>query len=244
MSKKVTLSPDFLQVIKNAAFELSVAEETKSRKEWLIATTTNEEWEENKAYYEGNQINNEYFNILTSKAINEVAGFALITETGNTLKMWREVVAQFENVSDDLKKLPFDYFRKARTLWNMSEHGETIQHITYPIAPIAEAIANQWTAKEMYESYTDPVVVVRNIQARDKWTTEKRQAQLYNADMLKVREQRDALKTENERLQRIEQAARFVVMSASPFIEDMIGIASSARTAKKDIEELLSALGS
>jgi hypothetical protein len=169
----VSLSPDYLLAIIDAAEILADAEMLKSRKEWLIGTTANEHWDECEKYYKDAGINNEYFNILTSKAINEAAGFPLISESGDTLRMWREVTEQFKNVKEDLKKLPFDYFRKARTLWNKSEHGETLIRITAPVVPIAEAIANNWTAREMYDNYIDPVAMVKNISKREKWTPEK-----------------------------------------------------------------------
>lgn len=175
---KVTpsLSTAYLKSIRVTAKQLVDAEQEKTRREWILGITANEEWTENKAYYERNGIGLKEFDALTSATINEVAGFALITETGATLKMYREVTAQFENVQVELKELPFQYFRNARALWNKAEHGETIKPIPYPIAPIAEAYANGWTAKEMLQVYTDPTAAVQEMASRinkSHWTPER-----------------------------------------------------------------------
>lgn len=175
---KVTpsLSDAYLTAIQKTAALLVDAEQEKTKREWILGTTANDEWDENGAKYEAAGIGLKEFDALTSQAVNEVAGFALITETGATMKMYREVTAQFENVQVELKKLPFQYFRNARALWNKAERGETIRPIPYPIAPIAEAYANKWTAKEMLNIYTDPAVAVQEMASRinkSHWTPER-----------------------------------------------------------------------
>ena len=175
---KVTpsLSDAYLHSIQKTAALLVDAEQEKAKREWILGTTANDEWTENGAKYEKAGIGLKEFDALTSQAINAVAGFALITETGATMRMYREVTAQFENVPVELKKLPFQYFRNARALWNKAEHGETIKPIPYPIAPIAEAYTNGWTAAEMLQVYTDPTAAVQEMASRiDKshWAPEK-----------------------------------------------------------------------
>lgn len=178
MTKKDTLSPAYVAAINKQARMIGKAEQIKSRRQWLVAEIANDEWTENAQYYQHQGMNQDDFNALTSQAINKALGWTLITETGNTLKVWREVVAQFAEVRgvDAMKSIPFDYFRKARKLWNMSEHGETIKKILYPVAPIAEAIAMKLDAAEMYALYTDPVAAVNALQANPSWTIEKKAA--------------------------------------------------------------------
>lgn len=155
---------------------LVTATQEVTKREWILGETANDEWQENRVKYQADGIGLEEFDILTSQAINKVAGFALITESGATMRMYREVTAQFENVPPELKQLPFQYFRNARALWNKAEHGETIKPIIAPIGPIAEAYANGWTAKEMLDIYTDPTKAVQEMAKRiDKsnWAPEK-----------------------------------------------------------------------
>lgn len=176
MTVTASLSQAYLEAITEAAEVWADVEKIKARKEWFIGQTANDEWQENRTKYQASGIGLEEFDILTSQAINKVAGFSLITETGATMRMYREVTAQFENVPPELKQLPFQYFRNARALWNKAEHGETIKPIPAPIVPIAEAYANGWTAKEMLDIYTDPTKAVQEMASRidkKKWTAEK-----------------------------------------------------------------------
>ena len=176
MTVTASLSSAYLNSIRATALGLIKAEQEKTRREWILGETANDEWQENRIKYQAAGIGLEEFDILTSQAINKVAGFALITETGATMRMYREVTAQFENVPAELKQLPFQYFRNARALWNKAEHGETIKPIPAPIVPIAEAYANGWTAKEMLDLYTDPAKAVQEMASRinkSHWTAEK-----------------------------------------------------------------------
>lgn len=176
MTVTASLSAAYLASISKTAAQLVTATQEVTKREWLLGETANDEWQENKAKYQATGIGLEEFDALTSQAINKVAGFALITETGATMRMYREVTAQFENVPAELKKLPFQYFRNARALWNKAEHGETIKPIPAPIVPIAEAYAHGWTAKEMLDIYTDPTKAVQEMASRinkSHWTPEK-----------------------------------------------------------------------
>lgn len=176
MKVTASLSSAYLASISITARGLLAAEQEKTKREWLLGETANDEWQENKAKYQAAGIGLEEFDALTSQAINKVAGFALITESGATMRMYREVTAQFEHVPAELKKLPFQYFRNARTLWNRSERGETILPISEPIVPIATAYANGWTASEMLAVYTDPTKAVQEMASRinkSHWTAEK-----------------------------------------------------------------------
>lgn len=175
----MSLSPEFLQELRAAAVTLGEAESTKSEKQWALSDLANDEWDENEKYYLALHWNQDDFNAAISQQINQAIGFTLITESGETLKMWREVARQFENVPAVLKAIPFEYFRQARKLWNLSKKGETIKPISKPIAPILEAQVLNLTANEMFALYVDPSKAAAGMKRNpmiDTWGPERKAA--------------------------------------------------------------------
>lgn len=162
---KGTLSPAFLAEIRSTARALGEAEIAKSRRQWALGEAANDEWDENARYYEALGWTQDDFNAAISVEVNQAIGFTLITESGETLKMWREVTKQFANIPnlEAYKALPFEYFRLARKLWGMAEKGETVKPIPAPIVPIAEAQSLGITAHEMFLLYVDPTRAAKGL---------------------------------------------------------------------------------
>lgn len=140
----------FEKQLRRRAEQYHAAKMEASRHQWMFAKELLAEW--NAGEYEGEITKDEYY-AEASRLINDVAGFALVSTSGETVKVWCEVFAQFVNAPDVLKEqLPFAYFRNARYLYNAGK-------VAIPMAAIATALDHRLTASEMLRWYNDPPVI-------------------------------------------------------------------------------------
>lgn len=145
------LRPSFVALLKVVALELAEAERVLSRKQWSTAKMLLDEW--NNGDYEG-EITKDEFYAEASRCICDALGFAFVSLSGETVKVWCEVFAQFENTPETLKEqLPFAYFRNARYLFNQKK-------VAVPIFAITVALDHKLTAAEMVRWFNDPPVIL------------------------------------------------------------------------------------
>lgn len=155
MTKKEILSPsaeyalrqEFVEQMRREARRFGAIERVRSRRQWQIAKQLLAEWKAGE--YEGELTKDEFY-CEASRVICDELGYAAVSTTGETVKVWCEVFAQFENAPTSLKEqLPFQYFRNARTLANAGK-------VAVPMAAIATALDHKLTAEEMLNWYSDP----------------------------------------------------------------------------------------
>lgn len=163
MNKKIDstsgyLDRDFLAELSSMAVDYDATQAELDLITWNIANTVNDMWSEHKTIvYEFSDERvfetKEQFYVACSFALNAATKKKRFCDSGETLRLWCEIVETykaFPHAELFLENLSFDHLRRAKTT---SRKLEKIGKIVTPVTMLAEAVNRNWTAREMQEHY-------------------------------------------------------------------------------------------
>jgi hypothetical protein len=145
------IPPAAVADLRRQASRLAALGHAKDRREWRFGWTVNDIWDSLPEDVQA-EVSREMFFVECSRLINEAVRFPLVTETGETVRVWASVEKEFRDVAGlELmqERLSFDHFRVARSLYLHKK-------VSVPVYALAKAIEQEWTADDMKRHFDPP----------------------------------------------------------------------------------------
>jgi hypothetical protein len=152
------LDPTFTAELCKMAKDFDATQAELDNITWAIAEKVNSMWDEHKTltYAMSAELvfqSKQEFYVACSYQANQGLKHKRFCDSGETMRLWCELVetySAFEHAERFLDALSLDHLRRAKsTSRRMEKTGKAIP----PVVMLAEAVKNQWTAREMQENY-------------------------------------------------------------------------------------------